>query len=93
FVLYIKLSGQNLLKLLVLMGFSLLFYITLTTPGLSQVIHPQFIWNAKLGFTLLVVLTIIQMFKTLDWRHNITCGCHHKTGQLAYIVFVGTLIL
>ena len=90
---FIKISGQNLLNLLVLMGFSLLFYNTLTTPGLSQVIHPQFIWNAKLGFTLLLVLTIIQMFKTLDRRHNIACGCHHKAGQLSYIVFIGTLIL
>lgn len=89
----LKLFGENLLKLLILLGFSLLFYNTLTTHNLSQVINPQFIGNSKLGFGLLLVLTLIQAIRTLDWRHATACNCQHKTGQFCYIVCIGTLIL
>lgn len=75
------------------MGFSLLFYNTLTMSTLSQIISPQFIANAKLGFALLLVLTVIQTIKTLDWHHSISCGCHHTASHLCYIVFISTLIL
>lgn len=88
-----KNSGENILKFLILIGFSLLFYNTLTAPSLSQVIGPQFIGNAKLGFALLLALTAIQLVKTVDRHHKSSCGCHHKTGRLGYILFIGTLTL
>ncbi|WP_371378469.1 TIGR03943 family protein [Sporomusa aerivorans] len=85
--------AENLLKLSVLLGFSLLFYNALTEESLTRIINPQFIGNIKLGLALLILLTAIQTLKAFDRRHNKACSCHHTVGQLSYMIFIGTLFL
>lgn len=86
---------ENLLRLVILGGFGLLFYKVISEGTLLQLIHPQFTYNAKLGYYLLLILIIIQTIRLFDslfthWHHH---PVSHRLSTAFYGVFVCTLVI
>jgi len=84
--------GEQLLRFFILIGFLTLFYRVLTTKEILQMIHPQFTFNAKLGFALLALLAILQFLRLLPSGETHECGCSHHFASLFHFVFIGTLV-
>lgn len=85
---------ENVLRLLILVCFTLLFYRVITNSDLLQLIHPQFTYNAKIGLIILVLLVIVQTIRLVS--DMLTSGSgqqDHRFASCFYYVFIATLAI
>nr|WP_092070104.1 hypothetical protein [Dendrosporobacter quercicolus]NSL48127.1 hypothetical protein [Dendrosporobacter quercicolus DSM 1736]SDM06304.1 TIGR03943 family protein [Dendrosporobacter quercicolus] len=75
-------------------AFAHLFYRVITKGDLLQLIHPQFTYNAKLGWLIFVLLVIVQTIRLVD--DMATPGCNaqkHVFAGCFYYIFIGALAI
>lgn len=87
-------ATENFLRLIILGGFAHLFYRVITKGDLLQLIHPQFTYNAKLGWLIFVLLVIVQTIRLVD--DMATPGCNaqkHIFAGCFYYIFIGALAI
>lgn len=87
-------AAENLLRLLILICFTFLFYRVITESDLLQLIHPQFTYNATAGLIIFALLVLVQTIRlvsdmlTKEFRRQ-----DHKFAGHFYYVFIGALAI
>ncbi|EGO61934.1 TIGR03943 family putative permease subunit [Acetonema longum] len=85
---------ENLLQLLILICFTLLFYRVITQGNLLQLIHPQFTLNAQVGLTILFLLVIVQTIRLVSDMLSVNpTKRDHTFSSYFYYVFIGTIAI
>ncbi len=85
---------ENLLRLLILICFALLFYRVITKGDLLQLIHPQFTYNATVGLSIFALLVAVQTMRFVsDILATRFRSQDHKFAGCFYYIFIGTLAI
>lgn len=87
-------ATENLLRLLILVCFFLLFYRVIAGGGLLQLIHPQFTYNAKVGLSIFALLVFVQAIRLIgDLLTSSFRKQDHRLAGCFYYVFIGAIAI
>lgn len=87
-------ATENLLRLLILVCFTFLFYRVITKGDLLQLIHPQFTYNATVGLAIFALLATVQTIRFVSDSLASNAGRQdHKFAGCFYYIFIGTLAI
>lgn len=82
-------ATENLLRLLILICFTLLFYRVITKGDLLQLIHPQFTYNATVGLSIFALLVAVQTIRFVSDILASRLGSQdHKFLPVVFIMFL-----